>query len=88
LGDSLNTIRENRETLLEARRDTGLEKNTEKIKYMIMSYHPNSVQNQNISIANESFVNVAKFKYLGMTLTKQNDIYGEIKIRLNSRSAC
>jgi hypothetical protein len=30
---------------------------------MIMSRHPNSGQNQNIRIANESFENVAEFKY-------------------------
>jgi hypothetical protein len=34
---------------------------------MIMS-HQGSGQNQNIRIANESFENVATFKYLGMTL--------------------
>jgi hypothetical protein len=55
---------------------------------MIMSRHPNSGQNQNIRIANESFENVAKFKYLGTTLTGQNDIHDEIKNRLNSRNAC
>jgi hypothetical protein len=47
---------------------------------MIMSHHPNSGQNQNIK--------VTKFKYLGMTLTNQNDIHDEIKIRLNSGNAC
>jgi hypothetical protein len=52
LGDSVNTIKENSETLLEAGRDTDLEINVEKTKYMIMS-HPNSGQNQNIRIADE-----------------------------------
>jgi hypothetical protein len=53
-----------------------------------MSRHPNSGQNQNIRIANESFEKVAKFKHLGTTLTNQNDIRDEIKIRLNSWNAC
>jgi hypothetical protein len=55
---------------------------------MIMSRYPNSGQNQNIRTANESFENVAKFKYLGTTLTNQNDIHDEIKSRLNSGNAC
>jgi hypothetical protein len=44
-----------------------------------MSHHLNSGQ------ANE-FRNVAKFKYLGMTLTNQNGIHDEIKSRLNLRN--
>jgi hypothetical protein len=59
----------------------------EKTKYMAMSRHPNSGQNQNIRIADESFENVAKCKYFGTTLTNQNDIHDEIKIRLNSGNA-
>jgi hypothetical protein len=47
LGDSVNTIKDNSETLLEASKDIGLEINVEKTKYMIMSRHPNLGQNQN-----------------------------------------
>jgi hypothetical protein len=83
LDDSINTIKEDTKSLLEASRDVGLEIKAEKTKYVIMYHHLNSGQKQNIRIANESFENVATFKYLGMTLTDQNDIHDKIKSRLN-----
>jgi hypothetical protein len=55
---------------------------------MIMSRYPISGQNQNVRKTNESFANVAKFEYLGTTLTNQNHIHDEIKCRLNSGNAC
>jgi hypothetical protein len=55
---------------------------------MIISRHPNSGLNQNIRIANESFENVEKFRYMGTTLTNQNDIPDELKSRVNSGNAC
>jgi hypothetical protein len=79
LGDSTSTMKENTETLIEASRDISIDINAEKTKCMIIFHHPNSGQNHNIRIANESFENVAKFKFLGMTLTYQNDIHNEIK---------
>jgi hypothetical protein len=84
LDDSINIIKGNTETLLEASRAVGLEINAEKTKYMIMSRHPNSGQNQNIWTASESFESVTTFKYLGTTLRIQNNIHYEIKSRLNS----
>jgi hypothetical protein len=83
LDDSINIIKKNIETLLEAGGDVGLGINAEKTKYVIMSRHQNSGQNQNIRIANESFENVAKFKYWGTTLKNRKDIHDEIKSRLN-----
>jgi hypothetical protein len=53
-----------------------------------MSRHLNSRQDQNIRVANESFENVTKFRYLGKTLTIQNDIRDEIKSTLSSENAC
>jgi hypothetical protein len=67
LGNSINTIKENRETFLWASRDDGLAINAEKTKYIIMSHHKNLGQNQNIRIGNELFQNVVKFKYLRVT---------------------
>jgi hypothetical protein len=88
LVDSVNSIKENSETLLKASRDTGLEINAEKTKYIIMSHHLNSGQNENIRITNELFEKMAEFKGLMVTLTNQNDIHDEIKSRLNLGNAC
>jgi hypothetical protein len=50
---------------------------------MLMSRYQKAGQRQSIKIANRSFEDVAKFKYLGRTLTDKNCMHEEIKSRLN-----
>jgi hypothetical protein len=52
---------------------------------MLMSRYQNAGQTNNRKIANRTFGNVAKFKYLGTTPTNRNL---EIKSKLSSVSAC
>jgi ribosomal protein S2 len=66
----------------DASKEVGLEVNTEKTKYMSLSRHQNAGQNYDIEIANRCFENVAKFRYLGTTITNQNMIQEEIKSRV------
>jgi hypothetical protein len=54
---------------------------------MLVSPDQNAGQNREIKIGNRSFENVSQFKYLGMTVTNQNLIQEEIKMRLNSGNA-
>jgi glycerol-3-phosphate O-acyltransferase len=62
--------------------------NPEKTKYMLLSRCQKAGQRQSTKIGNRSFESVAKFKYLGKTLTDQNCIHEEIKGRLNSGNVC
>ena len=74
LGENLQTVRENAEIFINARKDIGLEVNSEKTKHMITSRHQNVIQNQNIVIGNLSFENVEKFRYLGVTVKKKKQM--------------
>jgi hypothetical protein len=82
LGDNIDTIKKNTETLIDASMQVGLEINVEKTKYMLLSHHQNAGQNHDIKIANIWFGNVSEFKYFGMTITIQNLIQEEIKRNL------
>jgi hypothetical protein len=53
-----------------------------------MSRSQETGKEHSIKIANRSFEDVAKFKYLGTTLTDQNRVHEEIKSRLNLGNAC
>jgi hypothetical protein len=88
LRDNIDTIKKNTETLTDASKEVGLEVKAEKTKYMSLSRHQNAGQNHNVNIDDRSFENVAQSKYLGTTVTNQNLIQEEIKMRLNSGNAC
>jgi hypothetical protein len=87
LGDNISTIKKNTETLIHSSKVVGLEVNTEKTKYTLLSRHQNAGQNHDIKIVNRCFGNVEQFRYLGMTITNQTMIPEEIKKRFNSGNA-
>jgi hypothetical protein len=84
----IDAIKKNTEDLLDASKELGLEVNLEKTKYMLMSHSQKIGQKHSIKIGNRAFEDVAKFKYLGITLTGQNCMHKEIKSRLSSGNAC
>jgi hypothetical protein len=72
MGDNIGTIKKNTETVIDASKEVGLEVNTEKTKYMLLSRHQNAGQYYNVKIAKRSLENVAQLRYLGTTVTNQN----------------
>jgi hypothetical protein len=86
LKDNISNIKKNTENLTDVSKEVDLEVHAEETKYVLMSFQQNAEQSQivKILVANRSFANAAKFKYLGRTLTNQNLIHEEIKSRLNS----
>jgi hypothetical protein len=68
LGDNIDTINKNTQTLIGASKEVDLEVNVEKTKYMLVSQNQNAGQNREIKIRNRSFDNLSHFKYLGTTV--------------------
>jgi hypothetical protein len=64
VGENIAIIKKNTEALLDASNETGLEVNPEGTKYILMSRSQKIGQEHNIKIANRSFEDVEKFKYL------------------------
>jgi hypothetical protein len=67
--ENIDTIKKNTEALSDASKEVGLEVNPEKTECMLMSRSQKIGQKHSIKIANRSFEDVVKFKYLG-TLTE------------------
>jgi hypothetical protein len=59
LRDNIETIKKNTQILFDASKEVGLEVNTEKTKYMLLSRHQNAGQNHDIKIGTRWLENVA-----------------------------
>jgi len=88
LGGSVNTVKQNAESLIVTSKEIGIEGNADKTKYMVMSRDQNAGRSHSVSIDNSTFERVEEFKCLGTTLTNQNSIAEEIESRWKLRNAC
>jgi hypothetical protein len=69
VGENIDTTQKETKELLDASKEVDLEVNVEIIKYKLVSRCQKAGQRQSIKIGNNSFESVAKFEYLGTTLT-------------------
>jgi len=88
LGGSVDSVKKNAEALVAASKETGLEVNAHKTKYMAVSRDQNAGRIHSMKTDNISIERVEEFKYLGTTLTNQNSIQEEIKSRPKLGNAC
>jgi hypothetical protein len=68
-GYNTDTIKKNTGTVIDASKEVGLEVNTEKTKYMLLSRHQNADQSHDMKVANTAFENMAQLRYFGTTRT-------------------
>jgi hypothetical protein len=71
VGEKIDIIKKNTETLSDATKEVGLEVNPEETKYMLMSHYQKAGQKHSMKIVNRSLEDMAKFKYLRTTLTSK-----------------
>jgi hypothetical protein len=82
LGGSQTEVEESTNKLIKFSKRMGLNINENKIKYMIMSRRPGILQN--LIVDGYTFEQVEDFKYLGINLNNRNEMYNEIRLRLNT----
>jgi hypothetical protein len=66
VGENIDTVQKKTGALLDASKEVGLEVNAEKTEYMLKSHKAG--KGQSIKIANRSFEDMAKFRYLRTAL--------------------
>ena len=72
LEGNVHTITKNAEPLVVASKETGLEVNGDRTKYMVMPRVQYAVRSQNVKTDNIFFERVEELGHLGTTLTNQN----------------
>jgi len=72
LGGSIQTIKKNTEALLGSSKVIGLEVNSDKTQYMVMSQNRNAEQSNNTETEKSSFETVEEFKIFGKSHNKSN----------------
>ena len=60
-------------------KETGLEVNADKTKYMVMSRDQNTERSRSMKINNSFFERMEEFKHLGTTLTNQNSFRKKLR---------
>jgi hypothetical protein len=88
LGDDIDTIKRNKEALINASKEVGLAVNVEKTLYIFISRDQNAGRNWDIKIGKLLLKIMSQFRYLRTTVTNQNSIQQEIKRSLKSSNAC
>jgi len=83
----VHTTEQNTDALVVASKETGIEVNADKSKYVVISRDRNAGRSHSMKISS-AFETVEEFRYLGTTFTNQTYIQEEIKSNLKSRNAC
>jgi hypothetical protein len=87
LGGRIRYHKKNTEASVVGSKESGLEVNTDKTQYMVMSRDKNAGRSHNLKTENSCFERVEEFRYFGTTLTNKNSIQEEIKSILKSGNA-